>query len=521
MGTNKLINSCLTALVIFLIIISLPGKAALSANTNSNSLTFSPVDSIGINSEIDFFSSVSAVPSFMLDLLAESLGHLDEVKTSLLGQFYPTPTEMFLGTPILSNLLPDYLQMITDPYYWSNYFYEALVNGIFIIPKPVDVVKPELILPTEEVKKGTEISALPRQQTDLSEVTYEWQGREKTVEDYMITTQTDSLVFIHEGNLIYEDYANGWSPEMRAQPWSVTKSVTSALVGIARDEGKIDSVQDPIENYIPELEGTDWQGATIKNLLQMESGLYWDEEHPLLAFNTQVQQWKVMFLDFLTGGRLGMTRNEYLKSMNRVAPPGEQFLYNSGDTQVLAWLIENVYEASYAEVLSDKIWKPLGMEGNAEIMTDREGNAVASQSLYARAYDLARFGELYRNNGQTPSGKEIISAEWVEESVTFTDNSEGIYGYQWWTHEEEWGDSFEASGFQGNKITVDPHKDVTGVRLSHHLGANLRPDGDNPLDLSTYGFEVEMGSKEWNAMYNAVVEELNSNSPIGKDENSH
>ncbi len=520
MGRNKFSKSCLAILIIFLIILSFPGKTPLSA-TGFYSLASSPVDSMGINSDMDSFSPVSTVPSFMLELLAESLGHLDEIKTSMLGQFYPPPKEMFLGTPILSNLLPDYLQMITDPYYWSNYFYEALVNGIFIIPKPVDVVKPELILPTEEVKKGTEISALPRQQIDLSEVTYNWQGREKTVKDYMTTTQTDSLVFIHEGNLIYEDYANGWSPEMRAQPWSVTKSFTSALVGIARDEGKIDSVQDPIERYIPELEGTDWEGTTIKNLLQMESGLYWDEEHPLLAFNSQVQQWKGMFLDFLTGGRLGMTRNEYLKSMNRIASPGEQFLYNSGDTQVLAWLVETVYESSYAEVLSAKIWKPLGMEGNAEIIIDRKGDAIASQSLYALAYDLARFGELYRNNGQAPSGKQIISAEWVEESVTFTDNSEGVYGYQWWTHEEEWDDSFEASGFQGNKITVDPQKEVTGVRLSHHLGANLRPDGDNPFDLSTYGFEVEMGSAEWNAMYNAVAEKLNSNSLTGTEQNNH
>src|SRR5690606_5087279 len=124
-------------------------------------------------------------------------------------------------------------------------------------------------------------------------------------------------------------YANGWSAKLRHQPWSVTKSFTSTLVGIALDEGRIRSVREPIDKYIKALRGTAWQGTTIENILQMESGIQWDEENLFLPANNQVMQWIQMGLDLYTDGALGMTRNEYLMSLPRVAPQGTEFHYNS------------------------------------------------------------------------------------------------------------------------------------------------------------------------------------------------
>ncbi len=504
MGSNNFLYLFFRSIKIFLVVLFFLGIASISVNSKAQGHYSNEGEGPVEYKSVPVFSTM---PFFMQEILEESMGRVDELLGKFIGQFYPTNQEMLLGTPTLGNLISGHMQRITEPAYWSNYFTEALVNGVFVIPKPIDVVKPEIILPTEEIKEGDESLTLPRREIDLSEVTYEWQGREKTIEEFVITTPTDCLVVLHDGELVYEDYADGWNPDMRGQPWSVTKSFTSALVGIAWEEGKIHSVHDPIEKYIPELENTDWEGATIENLLQMESGTYWDEDLPVLAFNCQVQQWTGLFLDYLTDSLLGASRNEYLKSMERVADPGEEFRYNSGDTQVLAWLVESVYDDSYAEVMSEKLWKPAGMEGNARVIADREGGAIASQGLYAKPYDLARFGEIYRNNGKTPEGKQIISEEWVKKSIDFTEASDGDYGYQWWSSETI-EDLFEASGFQGNKVSISPENNLTAVRLSHHLGANLRPNGDNPFKLDTYGFEVEMGGDEWEQAYAAIAEEL-------------
>ena len=203
---------------------------------------------------------------------------------------------------------------------------------------------------------------------------------------------------------------------------------------------------------------------------------------------------------------MGQTRDEFLKSLPRVAPQGTQFSYNSGNTQLLAWLLEEVYDKPFNRVISQKLWKPMGMDGDAMVMTDRLGDAVASQGLYSRIFDLARFGELFRNGGVTPDGKRVVPANWVKRSTTMTANSGGGYAFQWWAGPTR--GSYEASGFQGQKITVSPAHCLTGVRLSHTLGGNLRPGGGDPADPASYGFEVEMGGGEWSAVYRAVAKHL-------------
>ena len=139
---------------------------------------------------------------------------------------------------------------------------------------------------------------------------------------------------------------------------------------------------------------------------------------------------------------------------------------------------------------------PAGMAGDARMMTDRVGDVFASQGLYSRVFDLARFGELYRNGGRTPDGRQVVSSQWVGESTTMSALSGGSYAYQWWAGPTP--GSFEASGFQGQKISVSPDHCLIGVRLSHTLGANL----------SSGSFEVEAGGAEWDAVYRAVAERL-------------
>ncbi|MPZ61189.1 MAG: serine hydrolase [Propionibacteriales bacterium] len=411
-----------------------------------------------------------------------------------------------LGWPSLPELATDRADILLDPDYWTNYVREVLVDGTVVLPLPIDVVKPETALPTARVADGRYVSALPRRHLDLLGVSYDWRGRAKTVDDFLRTTETDGLAFVHDGELVGEHYTNGWSAGLRHQPWSVTKSFTSTLVGIAIDEGLVVSVDNPIDSYIPMLRGTVWEGVTIENLLQMESGVHWDESTPVLAQNTQVLQWVGMALDLYTDGALGKTRNEFLMSLPRVAPQGTEFSYNSGNTQVLSWLLESVYGRPFNEILSAKLWQPAGMAGDAKVMTDRVGDAVASQGLYARMRDFARFGELFRRGGRTPDGTRVVTGRWVRRATTFTEVSDGRYGYQWWRGATP--DSYTAVGFQGQFIEVSQANCLTGVRLAHTLGGDLRPNGDDPLDPAGYGFEVEAGEREWNAVYRAVAAHL-------------
>lgn len=418
----------------------------------------------------------------------------------------PPLQEPVVGVPDLTQLLPGRVETLLDPAFVTQAVANALVDQTVVLPLPVDVVKPELALPTAPVAPGPKPSPLPRRTVDLDEVTYEWQGRTKTVRDFVRSTETDAVAFVHRGRIADDLYANGWDAETRHQPWSVTKSFVSALVGIAVHERKVRSIDEPIDRYVADLRGTAWEGTTIRNLLEMESGIHWDEGTPVLAANTQVQQWVQLALDLHTGGALGQTRNEFLASLPRVAPQGTTFAYNSGNTQVLAWLLEEVYGAPFNEIIATKLWQPSGMAGDARVMTDRVGDAVASQGLYARVFDLARFGELFRNGGRTPAGRQVVPARWVRESTTMNAVSEGTYAFQWWAGGLP--RSFEAVGFQGQRITVAPDRCLTGVRLSHTLGGDLRPTDGDPADPTSYGFAIIDGGEEWNAVVRAVTGRL-------------
>ena len=319
-----------------------------------------------------------------------------------------------------------------DPAFWVAAVSNLLQSGSVTVPTPIDVVKPEAFLPTAHVADGPYVSALPRRDRDLSKVTYEWQGRKKTVREFLRTTETDVVAFVRDGAVIADFYENGWSADVQHQPWSATKTFIAATVGIAVAEGKVRSVQDRIESYIPELKGTAWQGARIVDVLQMRSGVFWDEDDPVLARNTQVQQWVQAALDLVTNGQLGQGRNEFLKALPKETQPGTKWRYNSGATQVLAWLTEKVYGKPFNQIISEKLWQPAGMDGDARILTDRVGDAIASQGLYSRVFDLARFGELLRNNGRTPEGRQVVPAAWVRDMTTLLDAPKGAYGYQTW-----------------------------------------------------------------------------------------
>ncbi|MFE2957901.1 serine hydrolase domain-containing protein [Nocardia tengchongensis] len=406
-----------------------------------------------------------------------------------------------LGVPPLPDVIAGSAADLASPEFWSNYVREVVTNNKVLLPIPIDVVKPDVVLPHAPVASGGYVSALPSAPIDLLGVTYEWAGGTKTVADFLHDTGTDVIEFAHNGTLVAQYFANGWSDGTAHQAWSTTKSFVSTLVGIALDQHLIASLDDPIETYVPDLAGTAWQGVTIRNVLEMRSGVHWDEHTEELTQNTQVEEWIELALDYYTDGRSGKTRNEFLRSLPRSEPPGERFNYNSANTQVLAWMLESIYHQPFDQVLSQQLWQPAGMEASADIMTDRVGAAVASEELFARPRDFVRLGELMRNGGRTPDGRGIVSEQWITAATTGMkpasdagDDTVGGYGFQWWSGATP--DGFQANGFQGQYITVAPSACVTGVRLAH------------TLQFSTELKFAGQGNDEWHALYRAVLARL-------------
>ena len=256
-----------------------------------------------------------------------------------------------------------------------------------------------------------------------------------SIDEYLGKSATTAYLLIKNDTIVYEQYFRGYNRSKISTFFSVTKSVTSLLVGIAIDEGYIKSVHDLVTDYIPELKKGDhrFQKLTIEHLLNMQAGLRFSESYtnPLKDV-----------------GRLFYGRNQLgqLKKLKFKQDPGEKYDYNSATTALLGVVLERAIKRPYAEYLEEKVWIPLGMEYNASLSLDdkKHKSAKSYQGLTATAIDLAKIGRLYMNGGNW-NGVQIVSKEWVEKSITpntaenrISDGKYKSYQYQWYSYEREW-----------------------------------------------------------------------------------
>ena len=431
--------------------------------------------------------SLPSDPAKIIESLTTLPDGLGDVVAMHLGRLYPTPHEFTPGMGPLMDLLQARANLLLDGGQPLRLLQDSMDGEVSILLLPVDATTVIVILPTQVVKANPASPDLPAAPVDLSQLTYEINGRTRSVAEYMQSGSTNAIAFMHNGQFIYEDYQNGFNDNTRAHMWSVTKSVTTALVGIAVAEGLVDSIYDPITKYIPDASGTVWEGVSVEDLLQMESGTYWVDV-PV----HQPEQLVLMGADFHSNGLYGMTRDEYLLRLTRVSPTGDHYRYNSGDAQMLAWLLENVYARPYAEILSEKIWQPAGMQDDALVMIDRLGNTFASMGLMATPRDMLRFGEIFRNGGRSIDGKQIVPQAWVAASHNYDkDNGGGPRGYMW----PHWGGvesgNYTAAGYGHQRVSVAPSLNMVGVRF-----------GNDPVDT--------VAPAEWEAVLTAVGQYLQS-----------
>lgn len=294
---------------------------------------------------------------------------------------------------------------------------------------------------TRDVDRGTgPVSPLPK-------------GADAAMPDDMAPWIKDrsvtALVALKEGAIVHESYYLGTSPDDRRISWSVAKSFLSSLLGVVVAEGKITSLDDPVTKYAPILKGTAYEGASILDVLQMSSGVTFDEDY--LDFNSDINRMGRVIA-------IGGTMDGFAASLkDTFVEPGTQFQYVSIDTHVLSMVIRGATGRDIPDLLSEKIIQPLGFEASPYYITDGVGVAFVLGGLNIRTRDYARFGQMFLQNGAF-NGQQIVPANWVAAStVPSANTAEGElhYGYQWWMPKDPREGEFFGIGVYGQYVYVN------------------------------------------------------------------
>lgn len=301
-------------------------------------------------------------------------------------------------------------------------------------------------------------------------------GRKKSVNSFIEHSGTTGLIVVKDDKILFEKYYRGNTESSKAMSWSVAKSFVSALFGIAVAEGYIKDINQPVTDYLPSLKNSGYNGVTIKNVLQMSSGVRFDENYA--DFNSDINRMGRYFA-------LNMPFADFVASLKSERHQGTFHHYISMDTQVLGMIICKATGKSLSEYAEAKLWKPLGMESDAQWLTDSSGMEAAFGGLNVTLRDYARFGRLYLKKGNW-NDNQIIPEAWCIASVTpdarhlmpgkRPDASWVLgYGYQWWIPENPDGD-YLAIGIYGQAIYVYPRYNIVIAKTSAY--ADYNKDGE-------------------------------------------
>ncbi len=315
-------------------------------------------------------------------------------------------------------------------------------------------------------------------------VSYSFLGETREMQEFLERILTTGLLIIKNDVIVCEQYFLGNSKTSKSTSWSVAKSFISALVGIAIDEGHIDSVNDPITKYVPELGKSAYNKVPIKDVLQMSSGVDFSEDYEdkNADINRLLEQ---LFLSFLPLEKLILNFPSQKRS-------GEVLEYVSINTQILSLLLKRVTGRDIVSYLEEKIWQPMGAEDDAYWLTDLYGNEVTFCGLNATLRDYAKFGLLYLHGGKF-DGKQIIPESWVKESITpdrphlqpgatGERNWEWGYQYHWWVPVGSRGD-YCAGGAWGQYIYIAPEKNLVIVKSGAGNSVSRTEDDDETIAL--------------------------------------
>lgn len=321
----------------------------------------------------------------------------------------------------------------------------------------------DTLFTTRTVARSGPVARLPRADHPLA-FTYTFQGETYPAEAFQDRTQTNALLLMKDGRVLYETYRNNTDEDARFVGWSATKSFISVLIGSVLEEGRIRSLDDEITAYLPELKGGGYDGVTVRQILMMRSGVDYEERYDFQNPGTAA-----------TNHILALVKNvarfaDVARTIPRLHPPGEVFAYKTLDTAILGWLIERVSGGSLSAYMTERLWEPLGAEADGFFIMDGPpgiGREFSGAGFNGTLRDFARFGQMMLNGGRI-NGHQIVSPDWVNESTRSTgpvDPVRGGYGYHWWTMAD--GHAYAAIGLQGQFIYIDPATRTVIVKFSY------------------------------------------------------
>jgi hypothetical protein len=319
------------------------------------------------------------------------------------------------------------------------------------------------IYPTARVASGERVSVLPRNERDLSGFGFRSRGKDWTLAGMMEETYVDGLMIVHDGEVVFEHYAEGMTAETTHICQSVSKSLTATLAGVLVGKGRFD-VDLTVPDYIPELAGTVWDGCRIQHLLDMTGGVAFDESDYEDEDSESFRGFRVLgWLPRLPDDPMPA---EYVANIRRQAEHGAGFEYRSILTDVLGWCIERATGQRLADVFSQEVWVPMGAAQDADFMIGPGGFPLTDGGFCVTLSDLARFGLMFLQGGQI-DGVRVIPAAWVQRlrvsdpglvaAFAAAEGSDAwpgaFYHDKWWIQDAEAG-VYSGVGIHGQRVLV-------------------------------------------------------------------
>ena len=336
------------------------------------------------------------------------------------------------------------------------------------------------LFPVRVVERGSAVRKLPVARTPLENVHFEASGEHYDLFDYLALNRVAGLLILKNGEVVLEDYELGIGPETHWPSYSMAKSATSTLIGAALQDGSISSLDDPVTKYVPALKGGAYEGVSVRNVIQMASGVKWDETY------TDPKSDRRKLLEIQLQQKPG-TILPFMSSRPRAGAPGTIWNYNTGETFVAGAVLESAARKPLAKYLSEKIWAPWGMESEAKWWVDSpNGMGWGGGGLAATLRDFGHIGLLVEADGVI-DGKRIVPQGWFDEagSAKLIGGKTEEYGYLWWTFPKRdavHDGAFQALGIFGQHMYINRKERVVIVVLS----ARPKPTGSTVVDDAAF-----------------------------------
>jgi len=346
------------------------------------------------------------------------------------------------------------------------------------------------LVPTQRISRGTTpVTPLPADPRPLGEVAlHRVDGSAADVDAVLDDTYTDAVVVVHAGRVVLERYAGETRPDTPHLLMSISKSVVSCVTGNLVDRGLLHPAQ-LVTDHVPELEEGGYRGASLRDLLDMRSGIAFSEEYTNPNAEVRVME-EAMGWRPASRSDVPSSMYAYITTLGGAGEHGGRFEYRSCDTDVLGWVCERAAGARMSDLITELVWAPMGAEHDAEITCDGLGTAIHDGGMCATARDLARFGAMLLAVGES-AGRRVVPADWLRASWSVDpeirdafDRSAsgpflpgGWYRNQFWFLPREHGDVLLCLGINGQMLYVSPGTGTVAAKLSSW------PDAQSPAML--------------------------------------